>query len=163
MYLELAENCTNCLSENNDTLPIVDDQTGQVYEINTSAFAQLDPETQAEILIQAEPLLYIMMKDDFNGMEGALWDKIKSKVSGFVQKVKGAFGGGTGNSAQTGGMFSNMFSNQNQMQPNSGMINPKFGGSFNIEPDPKPWFARPEVMLPVVGGVVLIGVLAFKK
>lgn len=39
--------------------------------------------------------------------------------------------------------------------------NEKF--SLNIEPDPKPWYARPEVLLPIIGGGVLITYLATRK
>jgi hypothetical protein len=36
---------------------------------------------------------------------------------------------------------------------------PRWSGSFNIEPAAKPWFARPEVLIP--GAIVLIGSVYF--
>jgi len=156
MYLELAENCTTCLSENMDNMiPVVDDQTGEIYMMNVSAFAELDPMDQQEIISQAPMLLYILEKDNWNGMEGQLWDNIKAKVQGFVGKVKNFIG----NMPQTAPTPGEWFGGSGSA---GGMnVDPRF--SVNVEPDPKPWFARPEVLLPVLGGVVLLGFAIFKK
>lgn len=158
MYLELAENCTTCLSENmDDMIPVVDDQTGEIYLINVTAFAELDPMDQRNIIAQAPTLLYILEKDNWNGMEGQLWDNIKGKVQGFVGKVKNFIGNVTGNMPQTAPTPGEWFGG-----PGTGIgSDPRF--SVNIEPDPKPWFARPEVLLPILGGAVLLGFAIFKK
>ena len=154
MYLELAENCQSCLAEEmSDLLPIVDDETGEIYMINPATFVSLDREDQIKAIEQAPILMYILEKDNFNGMEGQLWENIKSKVKGFGEKVRNFFGGGSPQIAPTPGEF---FGGASQ-------INPRFGFSANIEPDPKPWFARPEVLLPVVGGGVLLVALMRKR
>lgn len=144
MYLELAE-CQSCLNENENSpnkIPVVDDESGEIYLINMSMFARLTPQERAEAIEQAPLLMYILEKDNYNGMEGALWGKITQAVKGFVGKAKEFIGNATGSGG--GGIFGG----QNQTQPYN-PNDPRFAGSFNIEPDPKPWFARPEVMIPV--------------
>lgn len=181
MYLELADGtCTACLSDdgNQDMIPVVDDDTGEIYMINVDAFAQLTPGQQYEALTQAPMLMYMIESDADEGqMDGKLFDRIKNAVGNFAGKVREKITGSpdipifpwkrtpeqqakkeaidkgvqsiTGTNFQTRpGILENILNPQSQNQQ-------RFGGSFSIEPDPKPWFARPEVLIP---GLIAVGV-----
>jgi len=155
MYLELADNCTNCLSDNNNPmLPVIDDTTGEIYMINAEMFARMDIAEQQEAIAQAGPLLYILEKDKFQGMEGALWNKIKQGVQNFIGKAKEVIGNVTSGQGLNIGAT--------PPQQTTPQFDPRF--SMSIEPDPKPWFARPEVLLPIgIGAIGIVYLLTRKK
>lgn len=160
MYLELAENCASCLSEN-DLIPVVDDETGEVFMMNVAAVANLDPADQMEIMEQAPILLYILEKDNFNGMEGKLWDNIKNKVGNFFTKVRNTLTGGnsqSGVSPMPAPTPEEFFNSQSQTPGQRSLVN----WGVQAGTTEKPWYAQPEVIWPIIG-VAGLGIFLLTK
>lgn len=189
MQLELADSFLDDDMELT-TLPALDPVTGEIYAINATALALLSPEEQNEIIYQA-PFLIQKIQEQTNGtMDAGLFSKIRDKVKSFVTKFKGAAAGGIIGSrlgpggAIIGGLIGSLIQRRRerraaQMLPPEppeveqaaaeqeaavmSPADPKFGLNIQVEPDPKPFWARPGVILPVLGGVVLIAAIALRR
>lgn len=175
------------------TLPALDPVTGEIYAINAAALALLSPEEQDEIIFQAPFLIQKIQEQTNGTMSAGLFSKIRDKVKGFVTKFKGAGAGaiigsrlGPGG-AIIGGVLGAIIQRrraaraaknlppeppeveeaaaQQEAASSQGMspADPKFGLNIQVEPDPKPFWARPGVILPVLGGVVLIAAIALRR
>lgn len=189
MQLELADSFLDDDMELT-TLPALDPITGEIYAINAAALALLSPDEQNEIFYQA-PFIIQKIQEQTNGtMSAGLFSKIRDKVKGFVTKFKGAGAGaiigsrlGPGG-AIIGGILGSIIQRRRarraaQMLPPeppeveqaaaqqeaAGMApsDPKFGIDIDIEPDPKPFWATPSFILPVLGVVGLITIVAIRN
>lgn len=179
MQLELADSFLDDDMELT-TLPALDPITGEIYAINATAMSLLSPEEQDEILYQA-PFLIQKIQEQTNGtMSAGLFSKIRDKVNAFKAKLplKGKLPGIAAIGAIVAGIRRRRAAqNLPQLSPAQeqaaatqeaaaqGMspADPKFGLNVQIDPDPKPWYARPGVLLPVLGGIVLIGAIALRR
>lgn len=180
MQLELAENYLSDMDEDLQTIPALDPNTGEIYSINMAALSLLSPEEQAEVFSQA-PFIIQKIAEQSGNMDAGLFSKIKDKVSGFKDKMNKFFPPAiigamikkkiqervaNRQAAQITQMPAKMTSMTTGMDPmTTGMdpTDPKFSFQASLEPAPKPFWARPEVLLPVIGGVVLIGALALRR
>lgn len=178
MQLELADSFLDDDMELS-TLPALDPVTGEIYAINAAAMALLSQEEQDEIIFQA-PFLIQKIQEQTNGtMDAGLFSKIRDKVKGFQTKYKGAGAG-----VIIGGVLGSIIQRRRErraaqmlppeppeveqaaaQQEEAAMspADPKFGLNIQVEPNPKPFWARPGVILPVLGGVVLIAAIALRR
>lgn len=162
MYLELADdNCTTCLGDDN-LIPIMDDETGKIFMINPELFVTLDPDEQQEILKEA-PALMLAIEGQQNpqmaqtGARPGMLGIIQQKIQGFTAKARNIITGDE-NKAILPWRRDNVAPAMVQQD-----MQPKFGASLNIEPSPKPWFARPEVLIPGIIGAGAIVYFIFRK
>jgi hypothetical protein len=167
MYLELAD---NYLSESQnfdfDMIPVLDPITGEIYMINIEAFLMLSYEEQIEAVNQA-PFLMQKIIEQGGAMDAGLFSKIREGVSNFVQKAANVINpnvtpSGTPKMDKPFTMDPTFNPDKTSVSAMPG-IDPKFALNIGVEPSPKPWFARPEVLLPVIGGVGLIAFFAFRR
>jgi hypothetical protein len=180
MQLELADNFLSDMDNELTTLPALDPNTGEIYAVNMEAMALLSPEEQAEVFSQA-PFIIQKISEQSGNMDAGLFSRIKEKVNNFKDKMDKFYPPAIigaaikkriqaaqekRQAAQIDPMTARMDPMTTGIDPmTTGMTpgNPKFSFSASLEPDPKPWFARPEVLLPVIGGVVLIGAFALRR
>lgn len=166
MQLELADNFLSDMDNELTTLPALDPNTGEIYAVNMEALALLSPEEQAEVIAQA-PFIIQKIAEQSGNMDAGLFSRIKEKVGNFKDKMNkfyppaiiGAAIKKRIQKAQEKRAAAQMDPMTTEMDP----TDPKFAFSASLEPAPKPFWARPEVLLPVIGGVVLIGALALRR
>ena len=174
MQLELADSFLDDDMELT-TLPALDPMTGEIYSINAAAMALLSQEEQDEIIYQA-PFLIQKIQEQTNGtMSAGLFSKIRDRVNAF--KAKLPLGGKLPLVAGAAAIIAAIrrrraAQNLPQLSPadeqaaaeqEAAATDPKFGLNIQVEPDPKPFWARPGVILPVLGGVVLIAAIALRR
>lgn len=176
MQLQLADNHLSDMDNELTTLPVLDPNTGEIYSINMEAFAMLSPEEQDEIFYQA-PFLIQKIAEQSGNMDAGIFSRIKEKVNNFKDKMNKFYPPAIIGraikkriqAAQERRAAAQMDPMTTAMDPmTTGMdpmapTDPKFSFSASLEPAPKPFWARPEVLLPVIGGVVLIGALALRR
>ncbi len=169
MQLELADNFLSDMDQELTTLPALDPNTGEIYAINMEALALLSPEEQAEVISQA-PFIIQKIAEQSGNMDAGLFSRIKEKVGNFKDKMNKFYPPAIIGAAikkrieqRKASQIDPMTTGMDPMTTPMGPTDPKFGLNIQVDPDPKPWFARPGVILPVIGGVVLIGALALRR
>ena len=149
MRLQLADNnCTNC-EKIAPLLPVRDPETGRIYNVNPLAFATMSTAEQIRAKEEAPIILAKLVEGDGLGAFG-----IPSNAD--VLKQFQAFEAKQNSLIQQGALTPV----NGQTNPNMA-INPNF--SVEVEPSAKPWFARTEVLVPVLIGGVLVTYLLFQR
>lgn len=173
MYLELADK--NCDCKPNITIPVRDTFTGQILFFNREALAELNNEELNDVIQEAP---YLMQKIaeangnniDFSEAQAVVMDTISSErsMSDCGPMPSPTRPGDMANWAKCTDFATLPPTKANLQQPNTmgmpqgGGINPKWGINIGVEPDPKPWFARTEVLV-AAGAIVLGGIYLLKK
>lgn len=166
MYLELAEN-GGCNCEN-ATLPVRDSQSGRIVFFNVEALKELNNEEIQDVIDEAPYLVQKIAAANNNEIE---FDEANEIVMNTIAPNRQMADCGpkpgamspefnewarcqyiAGNIENVGGQMMP----QTQMMPQGG-FDPKF--SIDIEPNPKPWYARTEVLIPV--GLLGLGAVYF--
>jgi hypothetical protein len=125
MYLELQDTRTQ--------IPVRDPNTNEILLFDAQAFANLAP---IEVSAALEELPAIMNEMEAAGViDSATREQLIQET---IQTVNEA----------------NQIAQNNALAVQQAPLDTRWSGSFNIEPSPKPWFARPEIILP---GVALVG------
>lgn len=149
MRLQLADNnCTNC-EKIAPLLPVRDPETGRIYNVNPLAFATMSTAEQIRAKEEAPVILAKLVEGDGLGAFN-----IPSNAD--VLKQFQAFQAEQNSLIQQGALTPV----NGQTMPNMA-INPNF--SVDVEPSIKPWFARTEVLVPVLIGGVLVTYLLFQR
>jgi hypothetical protein len=173
MQLELADNFLSDMDNELTTLPALDPNTGEIYAVNMEALALLSPEEQAEVISQA-PFIIQKIAEQSGNMNAGLFSTIKEKVGNFKDKMNKFYPPAIIGAAikkriqeaqqkRSAAQMDPMTTGMDPMTTGMDPTDPKFSFSASLEPAPKPFWARPEVLLPVIGGVVLIGALALRR
>lgn len=149
MRLQLADNnCTNC-EKIAPLLPVRDPETGRIYNVNPLAFATMSTAEQIRAKEEAPVILAKLVEGDGLGAFN-----IPSNAD--VLKQFQAFQAEQNSLIQQGALTPV----NGKIMPNMA-INPNF--SVDVEPSIKPWFARTEVLVPVLIGGVLVTYLLFQR
>ena len=156
MRLQLADNnCTNC-EKIAPLLPVRDPETGRIYNVNPLAFATMSTAEQIRAKEEAPIILAKLVEGDGLGQTGLLpsgMDALKQFRAFEAEQMslikQGALTPVNGQTMP-----------QKTISPNMA-INPNF--SVEVEPSAKPWFARTEVLVPVLIGGVLVTYLLFQR
>lgn len=150
MRLQLADkNCTNC-EKIAPLLPVRDPETGRIYNVNPLAFATMSTAEQMRAKDEAPMILAKLVEGDGLGAFN-----IPSNAD--VLKQFQAFQAEQNSLIKQGALTP---VNGQTIAPNMA-INPNF--SVEVEPSAKPWFARTEVLVPVLIGGVLVTYLLFQR
>lgn len=150
MRLQLADNnCTNC-EKIAPLLPVRDPETGKIYNVNPLAFATMSTAEQIRAKEEAPIILAKLVEGDGLGAFN-----IPSNAD--VLKQFQAFQAEQNSLIQQGALTP---VNGQTIAPKMA-INPNF--SVDVEPSIKPWFARTEVLVPVLIGGVLVTYLLFQR
>jgi hypothetical protein len=153
MRLQLADNCTNC-EKIAPLLPVRNPETGRIYNVNPLAFATMTTAEQMRAKNEAPIILAKLVEGDGLGETGI--------VNLNALKSLQAFEAEQNKLIQQGALtpVNGQTMPQKPITPNTG-INPNW--SIDIEPSAKPWFARTEVMIPVLIGGVLVTYFLFQR
>jgi hypothetical protein len=158
MRLQLADNnCTNC-EKIAPLLPVRDPETGRIFNVNPLAFAQMTTAEQMRAKNEAPIILAKLVEGDGLGETGTPFRPLGIDALRQLQ----AFEQEQNKLIQQGALtpVNGQMMPQKTISPNMG-VNPNF--SVEIEPSAKPWFARTEVLVPVLIGGVLVTYLLFQR
>lgn len=106
--------------------PVIDPNTGELLLFNAEAFSALAP-VEAESAVNDFPEIIESMRSA--GIDENTIIDLQNQALQVIEEA---------NAIQ---------------QTRPAQLDTRWSGSFNIEPSPKPWFARPEVLIP--GALVL--------
>lgn len=161
MRLQLADgNCKGCAPAP-ALLPVRDPETGRIYNVNPMAFAQMSPAEQMQARKEAPIILARMVEREGLGegidtsgapfgMRQALQqiNRFSAEQQKLMQQGKLTTPVSYGYGAPTSGLPNN------QIAPN---------WSVAVEPSAKPWFARTEVLVPVLIGGAFVTYVMFQR
>jgi hypothetical protein len=152
MRLQLADNnCTNC-EKIAPLLPVRDPETGRIFNVNPLAFAQMTTAEQMRAKNEAPIILAKLVEGDGLGETGL--------VNLNALKSLQAFEAEQNKLIQQGALTPVNGQMMPSVTPSNAMPS-KF--SVQVEPSAKPWFARTEVLVPVLIGGVLVTYLLFQR